>query len=100
MSQYTEIYVYEITADRVDEFLAIKDRLITETLSLPGLIQSATFRSGQHENLFIDRMKWENADAAKRGNALFMSLEIAQQFLAMMAAPPSVGGEFTLVAGS
>ena len=99
MSRCTEVYVYEIAPNQVDEFLDIKDQLIVETRSLPGLIDSATFRSDQQHNLFIDRMKWESIDAAREGLKLFETLPIARRFLSMMMGPPKVGGHFTLVAG-
>ena len=99
MALCTEVYVYEIAADRVEEFLTIKDNLINEARSFPGLIGSATFRSDEQENLFIDRMTWETADAAREGLKLFESLPTSQQFLSMMAGPPQVGGHFTLIAG-
>ena len=99
MSHCTEVYVYEITPSRVNEFLEIKDQLIAETRSIPGLIDSATFRSDQQKNLFIDRMRWKSADAAREGLKLFESLPIAHRFLSMMTGPPKVGGHFTLVAG-
>ncbi len=99
MSHCTEVYVYEIAPSHVDEFLNIKDQLIAETRSIPGLIDSATFRSDQQQNLFIDRMKWESADAAREGLKLFESLPIAGRFMSLMAGPPKVAGHFTLVAG-
>ena len=64
MTECTEIYVYEIQPDLVEEFLAVKDQLITETEGLPGLLRSATLRSAERDNLFIDRMTWESAEAA------------------------------------
>ncbi len=99
MALCTEVYVYEIAADRVDEFLTIKDTLIGEARSLPGLIESATFRSDEQENLFIDRMTWETADAARAGLKLFESLPTSGRFMSMMAGPPKIGGHFTLIAG-
>jgi quinol monooxygenase YgiN len=99
MTPCTEVYVYEIAADRVEEFLTIKDKLISEARSLPGLIASATFRSDEQENLFIDRMTWETVEAAREGLKLFESLPTSGQFMSMMAGPPQVGGHFTLVAG-
>ncbi len=99
MSHCIEVYVYEIALNHLDEFLTIKDQLITETRSIPGLIESATFRSDQQQNLFIDRMKWESSDMAREGLKLFESLPIARRFLSLMAGPPQVGGHFTLVAG-
>ena len=99
MSHCTEVYVYEISPDQVEEFLTVKDQLITEARSLPGLIDSATFRSDEQDNLFIDRMKWESAEAAKEGLKAFEALPTSRRFLSMMAGPPKVGGRFTLVAG-
>ncbi|MEQ8330360.1 MAG: hypothetical protein RH859_07875 [Longimicrobiales bacterium] len=100
MSRCTEVYVYEIQPERLNEFLAIKDRLIEEARTLPGLIESATFRSDDAANLFIDRMTWESAAAAREGSALFEELPTSGDFLSMMAGPPRVGGRFTLVAGA
>ncbi len=99
MSQCTEVYVYEITPEGLEEFLGIKDQLISEAKSLPGLIDSATFRSDEQENLFIDRMRWKSADAAREGAELFKSLPTTARFMSLMAGPPSIGGHFTLVAG-
>ncbi len=67
MSECTEVFVYEIVPEKVEEFQSIKDRLITEARTLPGLIASATFRSDDQDNLFIDRMRWESVEAAKAG---------------------------------
>ncbi len=99
MTECTEIYVYEIQPDRVDEFLAVKDQLIAETEELPGLLRSATLRSAERDNLFIDRMTWESAEAAAAGNEQFRQLPIAERFMSMMAGPPQVAGGFSLVAG-
>ncbi len=99
MTECTEFYVYEIQPDLVEEFLTVKDQLITETEQLPGLVRSATLRSTDRENLFIDRMVWESADAAAAGNERFQQLPIAERFMAMMAGPPQVGGGFSLIAG-
>ena len=59
MKNCYEIFVYEINPDHLDEFISIKDQLINEAHSIPGLLESATFRSNEQDNLFIDRMKWE-----------------------------------------
>lgn len=99
MSECTEVYVYEIAPEMVDQFLAVKDQLITEAKSLPGLVRSATFRSEDEGNLFIDRMGWESTEAADAGNELFRSLPSSDRFMALMAGPPKVGGRFTLIAG-
>ena len=100
MSECTEIYVYEIEPEKVEEFLSVKDELIVEAQTLPGLRASATFRSDEQSNLFIDRMQWESADAAKTGLELFQNLPTSQRFLALMTGPPKVGGRFSLIAGS
>ncbi len=100
MSECTEVYVYEIQPERIEEFLAVKDRLIEEAKSLPGLKESATFRSDERSNLFIDRMIWESADHAERGGEIFQELPTTADFLSMMAGPPQVGGRFSLVAGT
>lgn len=100
MTECTEFYVYEIRPDLVEEFLAVKDQLITVTEQLPGLVRSATLRSTERDNLFIDRMIWESAEAAAAGNERFRQLPVAERFMAMMAGPPQVGGGFSMVAGS
>lgn len=100
MSGSTQLFVYEVRPDRVDEFLTIKDRLIEEAHTLPGLIDSATFRSNEQENLFIDRMNWESAEAGEGALALFEKLPTTPEFMALMAGPPRLAGQFTLVAGS
>lgn len=100
MSECTEVYVYEILPEKVEEFLSVKDQLITEAKTLPGLLASATFRADDQDNLFIDRMRWENAEAAKAGLELFEALPTSGQFMALMAGPPKIGGRFTLIAGS
>ena len=35
MSECTEVYVYEIEPDKIEEFLTVKDQLISEARSLP-----------------------------------------------------------------
>ena len=99
MNYCYEIFVYEIKPEHLEEFISIKDRLINEARSIPGLIESATFQSNEQENLFIDRMKWESADASREGMKTFESLPASGRFLSLMAGPPKVGGHFTLVAG-
>ena len=99
-STSTQVVVYEIAADKVEEFLGIKDQLITETEALPGLVTSATFRSDEQPNLFIDRMEWESAEAAAAGNERFMELPLANRFLSLMAGPPTLAGGFTRIAGA
>ncbi len=100
MSTCTQVVVYEIAPDHLEEFLAVKDQLITEARTLPGLTASATFRSDDQANLFIDRMEWESAEAAEAGNEAFQQLPTTGRFLSLMAGPPKVGGQFTLVAGA
>jgi hypothetical protein len=100
MSESTEVFVYEIVPEKLGEFQSIKDQLIAEAKTLPGLIASATFRSDDQDNLFIDRMRWESAEAAKAGFELFQQLPTSEQFMSLMAGPPKVGGRFSLVAGS
>jgi hypothetical protein len=100
MSECTEVFVYEIVPEMVDEFQSIKDQLIAEAETLPGLIASATFRSDDQDNLFIDRMRWESAEAARVGFELFQKLPTSERFLSLMAGPPKVGGRFSLIAGS
>jgi quinol monooxygenase YgiN len=100
MSRSTQMFVYEVQPDKIDEFLAIKDRLIDEAHTLPGLIASATFRSNEQDNLFIDRMHWESAQAGEDALPLFEELSTTPEFMALMAGPPRLAGQFTLVAGS
>ncbi len=99
MSECTEIFVYEIAPEKVEEFLTVKDQLITEAESLPGLVESATFRADEQSNLFFDRMTWESATAAEAGDKLFQALPTSGQFMSMMAGPPKLGGRFSLIAG-
>ena len=100
MPTSTQVVVYEIAADKVDEFLGIKDELITETEAIPGLVTSATFRSDDNPNLFIDRMEWESTEAATAGNEQFMALPLAGRFMSLMAGPPTLAGGFTRIAGA
>ncbi|MGI9616798.1 MAG: putative quinol monooxygenase [Acidimicrobiales bacterium] len=100
MSTSTQVVVYEIAADKINEFLDIKDELITETEALPGLVTSATFRSNEQPTLFIDRMEWESTEAAEVGNEQFMQLPLAGRFMSMMAGPPTLAGGFTRIAGA
>ena len=78
----------------------MKDQLISEARTLPGLIASATWRSNSQDNLFIDRMTWASADDATRGLELFQGLATSARFMSLMAGPPKVGGRFTMIAGS
>lgn len=100
MSECIEMYVYEINPELVEEFLEVKDQLITEARSLPGLVQSATYRSQQQDNVFIDRMRWEDTDAAVAGLELFAELPTSARFMALMTGPPLAGGRFNLIAGN
>ncbi|NOZ31711.1 MAG: hypothetical protein GXP01_01260 [Alphaproteobacteria bacterium] len=99
MSICTEIFVYEIAAENVEAFLSIKNKLVAEAKTLPGLVASATFQSKARPNLFMDRMKWENEAAAKAGNELFRTLPTSANFMSMMVGPPKVSGQFDLIAG-
>ena len=74
MSECTEMFVYEIQPAMLDKFISVKDQLIGEARTLPGLVESATFRADAQENLFVDRMIWESADAATAGAELFQGL--------------------------
>lgn len=100
MSECTEVFVYEIVPEKVEEFLAVKDQLIIEAKTLPGLLESATFQSDDQNNLFVDRMRWKNAESARAGFELFQSLPTSAQFMSLMVGPPMVGGRFSLIAGS
>jgi quinol monooxygenase YgiN len=100
MLQSTQLVAYEVDPARLDEFLDIKDRLIDEAKTLPGLIDSATFRSDEQGNLFFDRMVWESAEAAGAAMPIFEKLPTTAQFMSLMAGPPRLEGQFTLVAGS
>ena len=100
MTQHTEVYVYEIADQNIDAFLKIKEKLITEAHSLPGLLASATYRSATEPNLFMDRMHWRDSAAAEEGNKLFEKLPTTPEFLALMAAPPRLAGPMDLIAGS
>jgi hypothetical protein len=100
VSQRTQVIAYEIDPTRLDDFLAIKDRLIAEAKTLPGLIDSATFRSDEQNNLFFDRMIWESAESAEAAGPLFEKLPTTPEFMSLMAGPPRLAGQFTLVAGN
>ncbi|ASP33325.1 hypothetical protein [Labrenzia sp. VG12] len=99
MTKHTEVYVYEISDENIPAFLDIKEKLIAEAHSLPGLLASATYRSAATPNLFMDRMHWRDAAAAEEGNRLFQSLPTTPAFLALMAAPPKLAGPMDLIAG-
>jgi len=99
-TQSTQVVAYEIQPERLEEFLAIKDKLIAEARSLPGLLESATFRSDEQENLFMDRMIWESAQAAEDAMEIFEGLPTTPEFMGLMAGPPRLAGQFTLVAGN
>jgi quinol monooxygenase YgiN len=99
MSTCTEIFVYEIAPGDVEAFLSIKNKLVSEAKTLPGLLESSTLQSRAQPNLFMDRMKWESQAAAKTGNELFQSLPTSARFMSMMAGPPKIAGQFDLVAG-
>lgn len=99
MSKHTEVYVYEIAYENIAAFLSIKEKLISEAHSLPGLLASATFRSTVEPNIFMDRMHWRDASAAEEGNRLFQALPTTPAFLALMAAPPRLAGPMDLIAG-
>ncbi|MCL1594116.1 MAG: antibiotic biosynthesis monooxygenase [Actinomycetia bacterium] len=96
----TQVVAYEIQPERLSEFLEIKDKLITEARTLPGLIESATFRSDEQNNLFFDRMIWESARAAKEAMPIFEKLPTTPAFMGLMAGPPRLAGQFTLIAGN
>jgi len=99
MTRHTEIYVYEIADENIPAFLKLKEKLIAEARSLPGLLASATYRSAAEPNLFLDRMHWQDRAAAETGNRLFESLPTTPEFLSLMAGPPRLAGPMDLIAG-
>ena len=89
-----EVYVYRIRPDALDRFHSLKEQLISEAHTLPGLIASTTLASDDDPHLFIDQMQWETAEHAQRGAALFQELPSSKTFMSLMAGPPEVGGRF------
>lgn len=94
MSKCTEVYIYKINVDKVNEFYKIKDTLIQEANSLDGLISSTTKKSFSEENVFIDIMKWESLEHAKKGLNVFRALPTTEKFMSLMEGPPVFGGQF------
>ncbi len=84
-----EIIVYRIQADRLDEFEAIKQQMITESLTLEGLQSSATTKVLGEEGVFVDTMVWTSKQASEAALPVFEQLPTAPTFLGMMDGPPS-----------
>lgn len=97
-AMFTEIIAYRIQPARLDRFEAIKNTLIDEAKTIPGLISSTTAASVEDETLFVDTMVWRSAEAAKQGRVTFEQLPTTPEFLGMMAGPPEFGGRFRQVA--
>lgn len=94
----TELYVYTVRPDAVQDMLSLKDKLIQEAHTLDGLLSSTTFRSTTEPNVFTDYMVWRDLDAATAGGAAFRQLPSSAAFMSLMAGPPS-GGTFYYLTG-
>lgn len=81
---------HQIDGLAAEEFLTVKDQLITEARSLRGLIDSATFRSDEQDNLFIDRMNWGVRRGGQGKIEGVRGAPTSGRFLSMMAGPPTV----------
>lgn len=94
MTTFTEIIAYRIDPEKLRDFEAIKQTLIREAGTIPGLLSSTTSVSTGDEALFVDTMVWSSPDAAREGRSAFEALPTTPEFLGMMVGPPEFAGLF------
>ena len=99
LMQCTQIVLYRIRPDALDDFHAIKEQLITEAHTLPGLLSSVTLASPQDPTRFVDQMQWESPEAAQAAMPLFEALPTTPRFMALMQGPPEVAEAFVYATG-
>ncbi|MBX2799700.1 MAG: antibiotic biosynthesis monooxygenase [Myxococcales bacterium] len=97
--QCTQIVVYRIRPDALDAFHAIKERLIEEAHTLPGLLSSVTLSSAEDPTLFVDQMQWTSAEAVQAAMPVFEALPTTPTFMGLMAGPPELVSTFSHAAG-
>lgn len=83
-----EIIVYRIQPDRLDQFLAIKQQMIAESVTLEGLRSSTTARVLGEGNVFADTMVWDSKQASEAAMPAFEKLPTAPTFLGLFDGPP------------
>ncbi len=79
---------FTILPGREDDFRAIKQKMIAESLTLEGLVSSTSAKVFDLDNTWVDTMVWESAEHALGSRNAFTSLPSASGFLSMMAGPP------------
>ncbi len=83
-----EIIVYRIQADQLNEFEAIKQQMISESLTLEGLRSSTTAKVLDEKGVFADTMVWTSKAASEKALPMFKRLPTAPTFLGMFDGPP------------
>ena len=87
-AQVREIIVYRIQADQLAEFEAVKEQMISESLTLEGLLSSTTAQVLDEEGVFADTMIWTSREASAAALPSFEQLPTAPRFLSMFDGPP------------
>lgn len=83
-----EIIVYRIRTAEIEEFEAIKEQMIQESMSLEGLRSSTTAKVLGEPGVFADTMVWASHEAALAAKPAFENLPTAKRFLGLMTGPP------------
>ncbi len=87
-AQIREIIVYRVQANLLGEFEAVKKQMITESLTLEGLLSSNTAQVLDEEGVFVDTMVWSSREASTTALPIFEQLPTAPRFLGMSDGPP------------
>ena len=83
-----ELIVYRLRDDRLEAFEAIKQQMISESLTLEGLQSSTTARVLGEKDVYADTMIWTSQEAAETALPVFKRLPTAPSFLGMFDGPP------------
>jgi len=89
-----EIIVYSIGEEKLETFHALKEQLIKEAMTIPGIISAITRPSAGSNNEFVDIMEWESSDAMDQGFEVFKTLPSSKAFMDMIVGPPAFVGKF------
>ena len=73
-SRVREIIVYRVQANHLDEFEAVKQQMIGESLTLEGLQSSTTAQVLGEDGVFADTMVWTSKEASEAALPMFQRL--------------------------
>ena len=94
MNKCTEIVIYSIKPEKINEFINIKEQLLSEAKTLTGLLTTSTTKSINSKNVYLDQMQWKSADHANNGFDDFLKLPSTAQFMELMTGPPIFSDRF------